>query len=265
MAISVWLKVQSLQCTTSQDVVPEASNQMQYSVLELTDRQMPALLCMVKRGFDHRLILRTPCTVLKGLLGEQAHGRREKFCLDATGAHPHPAHAPLEHSCRLLPHRTPFITPRWLCCIRAKLTTLWELQVVGAEQHHRGLQVPSLHSAGTTLHTPLSSAIFREPSLASFTRALCPHAQVWLLTGVQGQAARACRHTVTLGADEDEGETLLGLFVYDVDGEIAHTFHVQIFLDCSGCCVTDIPACPQLLSASLSWLLCLLTDFIGYS
>lgn len=85
MAISVWLKVQSLQCTTSQDVVPEASNQMQYSVLELTDRQMPALLCMVKRSFDHRLILRTPCTVLKGLLGEQAHGRREKFCLDASG------------------------------------------------------------------------------------------------------------------------------------------------------------------------------------
>ena len=38
------------------------------------------------------------------------------------------------------------------------------------------------HAAGTTLHTPLRPAIFREPSLASFTRALCSHTQVWLLT-----------------------------------------------------------------------------------
>ena len=38
------------------------------------------------------------------------------------------------------------------------------------------------HTAGTTLHTPLRSAVFREPSLASFTRALCSHAQVRLLT-----------------------------------------------------------------------------------
>jgi len=58
-----------------------------------------------------------------------------------------------------------------------KLTTLWELGAVGGEQHHTGLL---WHTARTTLHTPLRSAIFRE---ASFTaRALRSHAQVWLLT-----------------------------------------------------------------------------------
>ena len=48
-----------------------------------------------------------------------------------------------KHSCRLLPHRTPLIALGWLCSKRAKLTTLWELGVVGAEQRHRGLHVPS--------------------------------------------------------------------------------------------------------------------------
>ena len=48
-----------------------------------------------------------------------------------------------KHSCRLLPHRTPLCALGWLCSKRAKLTTLWELGVVGAEQRHRGLHVPS--------------------------------------------------------------------------------------------------------------------------
>ncbi|XP_072211197.1 SUN domain-containing protein 2-like [Excalfactoria chinensis] len=42
-----------------------------------------------------------------------------------------------------------------------------------------------------------------------------------------GDVSSAPRDFAILGVDEDEGETLLGLFVYDVDGEIAQTFHVQ--------------------------------------
>ncbi|XP_072216778.1 SUN domain-containing protein 2-like [Excalfactoria chinensis] len=42
-----------------------------------------------------------------------------------------------------------------------------------------------------------------------------------------GDVSSAPRDFAILGVDEDEGETLLGSFVYDVDGEIAQTFHMQ--------------------------------------
>ncbi|XP_015705618.2 SUN domain-containing protein 2-like [Coturnix japonica] len=42
-----------------------------------------------------------------------------------------------------------------------------------------------------------------------------------------GDVSSAPRDFAILGVDEDEKETLLGSFVYDVDGEIAQTFHVQ--------------------------------------
>jgi len=48
------------------------------------------------------------------------------------------------------------------------------------------------HAAGTTHQTPLRPAIFRAPPLASFTRALCSYAQVWLLTS----CARAGRKSL---------------------------------------------------------------------
>ena len=53
------------------------------------------------------------------------------------------------------------------------------------------------HAAGTTHQTPLRSAIFREPPLASFTRALCSYAQVWLLTW----GARAGRKSLQAHTD----------------------------------------------------------------
>ncbi|XP_072217364.1 SUN domain-containing protein 2-like [Excalfactoria chinensis] len=42
-----------------------------------------------------------------------------------------------------------------------------------------------------------------------------------------GDVSSAPRDFAILGVDENENETLLGSFIYDVDGEIAQTFHVQ--------------------------------------
>ncbi|XP_040520887.1 SUN domain-containing protein 3-like [Gallus gallus] len=42
-----------------------------------------------------------------------------------------------------------------------------------------------------------------------------------------GEVSTAPREFVVSGVDEDEGEALLGSFIYDVDGEIAQTFQVQ--------------------------------------
>lgn len=42
-----------------------------------------------------------------------------------------------------------------------------------------------------------------------------------------GEVSTAPREFSVSGVDEDEGEALLGSFVYDVDGEIAQTFPVQ--------------------------------------
>lgn len=42
-----------------------------------------------------------------------------------------------------------------------------------------------------------------------------------------GEVSTAPREFVVSGVDEDEGEALLGSFIYDVDGEIAQTFPVQ--------------------------------------
>ncbi|XP_072216826.1 sperm-associated antigen 4 protein-like [Excalfactoria chinensis] len=44
-----------------------------------------------------------------------------------------------------------------------------------------------------------------------------------------GDVSSAPRDFAILGVDEDENETLLGSFIYDVDGEIAQTFHVQVW------------------------------------
>ncbi|XP_019468708.1 SUN domain-containing protein 3-like [Meleagris gallopavo] len=42
-----------------------------------------------------------------------------------------------------------------------------------------------------------------------------------------GEVSSAPREFAVSGVDEAGGETLLGLFIYDVDGEIAQTFHLQ--------------------------------------
>ncbi|XP_019467346.2 SUN domain-containing protein 3-like, partial [Meleagris gallopavo] len=44
-----------------------------------------------------------------------------------------------------------------------------------------------------------------------------------------GEVSSALREFAVSGVDEASGETLLGLFVYNVDGEIAQTFHLQIW------------------------------------
>ncbi|XP_042750097.1 SUN domain-containing protein 3-like isoform X2 [Lagopus leucura] len=69
------------------------------------------------------------------------------------------------------------------------------------------------------------------------------HALIWLPKKIQptaltvwhvskavspsGEVSSAPKEFAVLGVDEADGETLLGLFVYDLDGEIAQTFHVQ--------------------------------------
>ncbi|NXI69727.1 SUN3 protein, partial [Anseranas semipalmata] len=42
-----------------------------------------------------------------------------------------------------------------------------------------------------------------------------------------GEVSSAPKEFAVSGVDEDKAETLLGLFVYDVDGMTAQTFHVQ--------------------------------------
>uniref|UniRef100_A0A803Y593 SUN domain-containing protein n=1 Tax=Meleagris gallopavo TaxID=9103 RepID=A0A803Y593_MELGA len=51
-----------------------------------------------------------------------------------------------------------------------------------------------------------------------------------------GEVSSAPREFAVSGVDEAGGETLLGLFIYDVDGEIAQTFHLQVWrVRAAGC------------------------------
>ena len=50
MEITVWLKFQTLKCSTSQGTVHECCIQIQYSLLELTDGQLPACLAWWKEA-----------------------------------------------------------------------------------------------------------------------------------------------------------------------------------------------------------------------
>ncbi|XP_040521000.2 SUN domain-containing protein 3-like [Gallus gallus] len=62
-----------------------------------------------------------------------------------------------------------------------------------------------------------------------------------------GEVSTAPREFVVSGVDEDEGEALLGSFIYDVDGEIAQTFPVQVWQVLAAECQGGRPGCLQVL------------------
>ncbi|XP_031465062.1 SUN domain-containing protein 2-like isoform X2 [Phasianus colchicus] len=58
-----------------------------------------------------------------------------------------------------------------------------------------------------------------------------------------GEVSSAPKDFAVLGVDEAEGETLLGLFVYDVYREIAQAFHVQVWQVHAAGCQGGRPGC----------------------
>ena len=85
MEITVWLKFQTLKCSTSQGTVHECCIQIQYSVLEHTDGQLPACLAWWKEALTIDTHLLNSMHFTQRAHWRPGNRRRVKFCLAASG------------------------------------------------------------------------------------------------------------------------------------------------------------------------------------